>query len=210
MTNNVELHLEITNRCRLACPKCTRTILGKEMKIKDLSLQSFKKLAESKQYSRMFFCGTYGDCIYHPKFIEIIDIAKKNQTQVHIVTNGSGRSLQWWERVLCKLDSGDTINIAMDGLKNTSGIYRKNFTEQDFDKNIELLRIVKNKYNINTVWTFIPFSYNEKQIEEAANIAIENNIVFVVKKSSRWDFFRNDYFLPKNKKLISSYRYNEQ
>lgn len=203
MTKPRELHLEITNRCRLACSKCTRTILGREMKIKDLSVQSFKKIAESKQYDRMLFCGTYGDCIYHPKFLEIIQIAKQNNTRVQIMTNGSGKSLIWWEKVLSFLEPTDTLNIAMDGFKHTSGIYRKNFTEQDFYKNIELMKLAKSKYQINTVWTFIPFSFNENQIVQAASLAIENNITFVLKKSRRWDIRNKDPLLPKNQNLIS-------
>lgn len=199
--NIKQISLEITNRCRLACSKCNRTILGKDMKIKDICLEDIIKIAESKKYNYVFFGGTYGDCIYHPQFYEIVKILKKTNHMLEIHTNGSGKSIEWWKNIFELLESNDKINIAMDGYKETSGNYRTNFKQKDFEKNIEILKIAR-QYNINSIWTFIPFSFNEHQIIDAGLLAIENDITFCIKKSARWHS-EKDPLIPKNKKLIS-------
>lgn len=199
------IDLEITNRCRLACPKCIRTQLGKSMKIKDMSVADFRRIAESKKYNRIFFGGTYGDSIYHPHFYEIVKIAKENNIKVTIHTNGSGKSLNWWEEIIKLLDSKkDELNFAMDGFEETAGEYRVNFKEKDFHKNIEILSMAKNVYGIRCVWTFIPMRFNEHQIQKAAKLAISKNIVFLIKKSERW-WSLNDPQIPKNLNLISGH-----
>ena len=203
--NDKIIDLEITNRCRLACPKCIRTQLGKSMPIKDMNVDDFRKIAESGKYSKIFFGGTYGDCIYHPKFYEIIKIAKENKLKITIHTNGSGKSLNWWEDILKLLEPRrDELNFAMDGFEETVGEYRVNFKQKDFHKNIEILSMAKNKYNLHVKWTFIPMRFNEHQIQKAAQLAISKNITFTIKKSNRW-WNLKDPHLPKNLNLISGH-----
>jgi MoaA/NifB/PqqE/SkfB family radical SAM enzyme len=202
---SVELSIEITNRCRLACDKCARTELIGKMPIVDMSIETFTKIAKSKKYHTFYFGGTYGDCIYHPQFKEIIKISKENNIKVIIHTNGSGKNIEWWHEIFKILDSSnDIINIAMDGYKETVGIYRVNFKEKDFYKNLEMMSIASNEYNIKTIWSFIPMNFNEHQIQKACELAIENNIIFRIKKSNRW-YSWSDPKLPKNLKLISAH-----
>ena len=47
-------------------------------------------------------------------------------------------------------------------------------------------------------WQYIVFSYNENNIEEARQMAKDNNLIFEVQKSSR--FWEGDHLMPKNKK----------
>lgn len=195
------LSLEITNRCRLACSKCSRTIMGKKMAIRDIDVEDIRKIAESRTYTNIFFGGTYGDCIYHPKFYEIVKLFKNTNHTINIHTNGSGKSINWWNDIFKLLDNKDIINIAMDGYKETVGIYRENFKEKDFEKNIEIFKLAS-QYGIKTEWTFIPFSFNEHQIFDAAVLAIKHNIVFCIKKSARWHEIK-DPLMPKNINLIS-------
>ena len=46
-------------------------------------------------------------------------------------------------------------------------------------------------------WQYIVFNYNENNIEEARQMAKDNNLVFEVQKSSR--FWEDDPLMPKNK-----------
>ena len=59
-----ELHLEITRRCLLQCPKCPRTYTT-GYKIDDLSYSNFKELVETLQPKVLNFCGNLGDPIFH-------------------------------------------------------------------------------------------------------------------------------------------------
>lgn len=201
----MNLDIELSTRCRLSCTKCIRTRLNekKELKIFDFPVEQFRKICESKKYRRMFFGGTYGDCIYHPDFYELVKIAKENNVEIEIHTNGSGKSLDWWKKILMLMTPRDTLNIAMDGFKETVGIYRVNFTEKDFDKNIEVFKLARMR-NIGCVWTFIPMRFNEHQIEDAKRLAKEIGISFILKKSERW-WSAKDPLIPKNLDLIAKH-----
>lgn len=92
------------------------------------------------------------------------------------------------------------IWFAVDGLKDTSGKYRVNFTEKDFDQVIEVMNVASNQYKLNAIWIFIAFNFNQHQIEQAKEIARQNNIIFCLRKSARWK--RDDKLMP-DKQLVS-------
>lgn len=203
------LDIELSTRCRLSCSKCIRTELveRKKLEIFDFPVDQFRKICESKKYRSMFFGGTYGDCIYHPNFYELVKIAKQNDIKITIHTNGSGKSLDWWKSIFLLMNKKDQLNIAMDGFKETVGIYRVNFTEKDFYKNLEIFKLAKIR-GIECIWTFIPMRFNEHQIEDAKKLAKELGIIFLLKKSERWNS-RNDPMLPKNLDLIAKHARNK-
>lgn len=203
MTNRLDI--ELSTRCRLECPKCSRTFMNEigGMKIWDFPVEEFRKICESKKYKSMFFGGTYGDCIYHPKFYDLVKIAKENDVEIVIHTNGSGKSLDWWKKILMLMGNRDELNIAMDGYKETVGVYRVNFTEKDFNRNLEVFKLARLR-RINCTWTFIPMSFNEHQIEDAKRLAKSLGVRFILKKSERWDE-RDDPLLPKDLNLISKH-----
>lgn len=205
----MNLDIELSTRCRLSCPKCIRTHLTDRGKLKifDFPAEQFRKLCESKKYKRMFFGGTYGDCIYHPNFYELVEIAKKNGVLIEIHTNGSGKSIDWWKKILMLMTPRDTLNIAMDGFKETAGIYRVNFTEKDFYKNLEVFKLARLR-KIQCIWTFIPMRFNEHQIEDAKNLAKELGVTLIIKKSERWNG-ADDPMLPKNLDLIAKHARNK-
>lgn len=197
-----DLWLEITNRCRLACTKCCRTPISHLIKPIDISVENFTKIVKSGFYKSLFFCGTFGDCIYHPEFKLLIKIAKQNNVSVTIHTNGSGKSLEWWEDLFKILDSNDSLYFAMDGFEDTAGTYRVNFKTKDYQNVLQVMSTASNKYNLDVMWIFIPMKFNQDQIRQAASVAVQNNIKFCLRKSIRW-WDKNDPLLPTNIKLIA-------
>ena len=198
------IHIELTNRCRISCPKCIRTILVKkgELKRQDLSIEACKKYADSF-YESFMFCGTYGDPIYHPQFLDIVKLFKDKNKVVKIHTNGSGKTFEWWEKFFSMIKERDEVIFSVDGLRDTAGLYRVNMSPEDHDQIIEVMKMTT-KYKFRARWVFIPFKTNEHQISEAIKMADEIGITFELKKSSRWDG-PHDPYLPIDKSLISSY-----
>lgn len=198
------VHLEITSRCRIACLKCSRTYNIKSnnpaFSIDDIDINIIKKYAQL-DYKRYDLCGNWGDPIYHPKFLTIIKILKDAGKKVYISTNGSGKKESWWHILFSMLDSNDVIFFAVDGLEDTCGIYRQNFKEKDFHFVMNLLQIANTKYTVNAIWTFIPFKFNEHQIEEAKKRALDMDILLCIRKSSRWNL--NDPLMPLNPDLYT-------
>lgn len=197
-----KVHIELTSRCRLACKKCDRVSAQERgtLTIDDIDVRIIEKYSY-KDFDCFVFCGNLGDPIYHPRFFEIIEILKNKNKSIEIHTNGSGKTESWWRHLYSMLDDKDTIWFSMDGLEDTCGIYRVNFTAKDYKKNIEMMKISK-QYEVNVNWMFIAFSFNQHQIEQARQIANDIGINFCLRKSSRWK--SNDQLLPSSNLISTS------
>jgi hypothetical protein len=171
------------------------------LKISDMSLDVIEKYAKSDRFEAFILCGSLGDCIYHPKFFDVIKTLKAHNKIVEIFTNGSGKKLEWWKELLSMLDERDSIFFAIDGMYETVSKYRINYTEKDFYQFIEIVKLSK-AYKAKINWVFIVFNFNEHQIDDAKVLAKELGISLKIRKSSRWSGI-NDPLIPKDKNLIS-------
>ena len=197
------VHMEITTRCRLACLRCDRTFLNdkKELVQTDLSMEVIERYAAS-DFERMILCGSYGDPIYHPHFLEAIKVFKNAGKAIDIHTNGSGKKLSWWKELLSILDERDEIYFAIDGLDDTLSNYRINYTKKDFDQFLKIVEISK-EYKCVLSWIFIVFRFNEHQIEDVKMLANKIGINLTLRKSARW-YSKDDPLMPLNKEWVSS------
>ena len=103
-----ELHIELTTNCQLACPMCARNFHGgldnPLIKIKSIDLTFFKKICPEhfiKQITSIIMCGNFGDPILNNDLILIIEYITKINPNIIIDlhTNGSARSISWWEQL---------------------------------------------------------------------------------------------------------------
>lgn len=202
-----KIQIDATHRCSLSCSKCNRFIedfkdhytgkrhkLGHHVLLKDeVSVEHFTMIIKEvravadrigKHIPDVDFCGTWSDAIYHPDFIELVEVAKNHDFAVSIATNGSRKKDSWWDKLYSLLDPKyDSVVFGMDGLKDTAHIYRKNIKFDDvvyaMGKGGEL-GFNKNK------WQFIVFNFNEHQINEAIQLSKQLGIKFETIKSARW------------------------
>lgn len=165
-----------------------QTFPGLHKRGSDISLSSMSKI--SKAFGIISFCGQMGDPIYHPHFIDILKVCKNNN--VAISTNGYGKSLEWYDEAVF-ISKKQQWLFALDGLPHQSHIYRVN---QDGNEVFKTMKHLAN-LGVNILWKYIVFKYNQDSIEEAQNLAAENNIPFMLIESSRWegpdDKFKPDF-----------------
>jgi MoaA/NifB/PqqE/SkfB family radical SAM enzyme len=185
MDNNISWHIEPTNKCILECPLCDRTWFYKKFKKRlshEINIDQLLNFFNGVPYN-INFCGNNGDPIYHSKFHELCSKLKKTGCKISIITNGSKKSIEWWEQLGSILTKKDQITFSLDGLEDTNKIYRIN---SDWKSIINGFNVIK-KYNIKTVWKFIVFHYNQHQIEEAKKLSTELGFdSFLLEKSDRW------------------------
>ena len=105
--NLKEVQFEITTYCNASCPQCPRNINGGDVNpylplchlSKETIFQTFP-IELCNRLSQIFFCGSYGDPIVHPEFLEIVkDFRKKSKTlwiYIHTILNHD--SLHWCEK----------------------------------------------------------------------------------------------------------------
>ena len=170
------LSLEISSNCQADCPMCARNYHGglanPLLPIKDIDLEFFKKICPDefiKQLYNITLCGNFGDPIMNQDLIEIIDhIANTNPfIRIEMDTNGSARSVQWWERLASVLPKNHVVQFGIDGLADTHHIYRINTSFKKIIENATAFIEAGGKAH----WNFITFKHNEHQLEDARAMA---------------------------------------
>jgi MoaA/NifB/PqqE/SkfB family radical SAM enzyme len=174
--NNIdEYQLEITSYCNAACPQCPRNHNGygtnELMPLihlpRDVIDQAFTPEL-CNRLRQIFFCGSYGDPIMHPDFLDILrDFRKKNPTLwLYFHTNGGAHTADFWKEIAHIIKGYGQIDFGIDGLEDTLHLYRKN---------VKYHRVIENAQAFiqaggRAQWNFIVFKHNEHQVEAAQEI----------------------------------------
>lgn len=170
--NIKEYQLEITTYCNAACPQCPRNISGGKvnpyMPLCHLDRKVIDKTFSAELCNRLlqiFFCGSYGDPIVHPEFLEILrDFRTKNpKLWIYIHTNGGYHDTEWWIELATIINGYGKIDFGIDGLEDTNHLYRRHV---DFSKAINNAQAFIQAGG-KAQWNFIVFKHNQHQIKTA-------------------------------------------
>ena len=165
-----EYQLEITTYCNAACPQCPRNNLGvginPYMPLTHLPRVIIDQAFDTELCQRLrqvFFCGSYGDPIMHPDFLEILrDFRHKSPTLwLYIHTNGGVHDHEYWAEIARIMNGYGQIDFGIDGLDDTLHLYRKNVK---YSKAINNAQAFINAGG-RAQWNFIVFKHNEHQVE---------------------------------------------
>ena len=85
-------------------------------------------------------------------------------------------------------------------MPNESHKYRIN---QDGEKLFDIMIEAKKYLTTKPKWQYIIFRYNENHIEQAKQMAVDNDIPIIIVNSSRW-WSDNDIYRPTNPELSFS------
>tara|TARA_X000001036_G_scaffold225601_1_gene211101 strand:+ start:142 stop:765 length:624 start_codon:yes stop_codon:yes gene_type:complete len=183
-----KINLDITHRCTLQCKRCNRAIFARHnVKVpgQDLSVKDYKKILSF--FKEVYFCGQISDPIFHPKFIEFLELGKEHNIIVH--TAASHKPESWYKKAF-EANKNALWTFGIDGLPKDSHKYRVN---QDGEKLFKMA-CMASKMGLWVKWQYIVFKYNENDIETARQMAKKHNMIFEVQKSSR--FFEEDDLKP--------------
>lgn len=187
-----QIHLEITNRCQASCPMCSRNVHGglenPLIKNNDWTIDEFTTILTEEvlnQLEGMYFCGNFGDPIINDDLIKMCthSTTVNPNLYIRIHTNGSARSVTWWEQLAKSLPPGHNVIFAIDGLDDTHSIYRIGTKYNTIIRNARAFIAAGG----TAEWAFIKFKHNEHQLETARQLATEYGFArFTYKDSSRF------------------------
>ena len=173
-----EYQIEITSYCNAACPQCPRNLNGQGinpyMPLCHLERSTIDDAFTPQLCGRLrqvFFCGSYGDPIMHPDFLDILrDFREKNpRLWLYIHTNGGAHDVDYW-RTMAEIMAGyGQIDFGIDGLDDTLPLYRRNVK---YSKVIENARAFIQAGG-RAQWNFIVFKHNEHQVEKVRQLSKE-------------------------------------
>ena len=167
-----EYQIEITSYCNAACPQCPRNISGGKVNPHlPLCHLSRKTIDETftkelcNRLSQVFFCGSYGDPIVHPDFLNILrDFRIKNPTLwLYIHTNAGVHNTDWWTKLAEIINGYGKIDFGIDGLEDTNHLYRRGVKFETAINNAHAFIRAGGKAQ----WNWLVFKHNEHQIDKA-------------------------------------------
>lgn len=203
-------HIEPTNLCTLKCPGCARTRFinqwsqhWKNFSLETDALLNFLDIDLANK--QITLCGNYGDPIYHPDLIKIVSEFKIRGANIFLYTNGSYQKPEWWEKLCSLLNHSDKIVFSVDGAPDNFTQYRIN---ADWGSIHTAMKIVA-RSKCNSTWKYIPFAFNQTDIERTQALSQEIGInEFIVDPSDRFDVW-TDHLKPTDVNLLGK-RYNNQ
>lgn len=167
------VHVEISSRCVLKCPRCPRTELSLPNLNREIGLDLFRQGFPPEDLARirgMVFCGHIGDPIYATEFLDVVSYVRENsRAQLGIITNGSYRKIDWWQRLAQLLLPTDRVVFSVDGWDQQSNdIYRRN---GDFDSILDGIRTLRQHSQCHISWSTIYFKFNENDMDRIQRLA---------------------------------------
>ena len=187
-----EYQLEITTYCNAACPQCPRNNNGyginPHMPLCHLGRETIDRAFPKNlcsQLKQIFFCGSYGDPIMHPDFLDILrDFRKKNPTLwLYFHTNGGVHDPDYWVEIAQIMAGYGQIDFGIDGLEDTLHLYRKN---------VKYTKVIENACAFihaggRAQWNFIVFRHNEHQVHTVKQLGKDLGFFNVlVRKTGRF------------------------
>jgi MoaA/NifB/PqqE/SkfB family radical SAM enzyme len=193
------IYIEPTNICTLKCAGCARTTFIKQWpqhwqnhSIDPDQLMQFLDIDLVDRRVRL--SGNYGDPIYHPEFIDMVGRLKLRGAKLEITTNGSYRTVDWWQDLVKNLTDRDSITFSIDGVPSNFTKYRENADWLSIKQGIDVCVASA----VQTTWKYIPFEFNQLDIEQARQLSTELGIdVFVIEHSKRFDDAATQEIKPK-------------
>ena len=182
-------HIEPTNICTLKCSGCARTRFieqwPRHWRNHSLDIDQLLNFLDIELTGKkILLCGNYGDPIYHPNFIDLVARLKQRGADLWITTNGSYKTQEWWTELVSNLTSTDLVTFSVDGTPDNFTKYRVNADWQSIRVGMEVVA----KSQCNSTWKYIPFAFNQQDIETveqlSQSIGIKN---FRVELSDRFD-----------------------
>jgi MoaA/NifB/PqqE/SkfB family radical SAM enzyme len=178
------IHLELSSHCNLSCPGCDRTRLIREKRLQHFSLSIddvIKILDLNTDIQQIIFSGAISDVIYYKNLFEVLEYINtlENRPRLIFSTNGSGKTIDWWNTFGKLLKATDTVYFAVDGLEDTNKIYRVGSDWNSIINGIKSLR--SSNTEVTIIWAYCVFEHNYRQVREAYNLSKVLKIGFDLK-----------------------------
>lgn len=176
-------NIDASHRCIFRCPQCIRQKISSQEQIKrsfDLEEHNFKKILDYYEYG-LTFCGQISDPIYHPRFLNLLKMCDGQGKAVRIATVGSGKNDAWWEEAYSYGVGENAWYFGVDGIDEKSELYR---IGSDFKEVWSRMRQGRDLGHL-IVWQYIIFEYNEHEIDQAIEIAQQEDFSLLFVNTNR-------------------------
>ena len=178
------VQIELTNYCNARCNMCEREQVhngdmegGAEVHLnnKFVTLKEIEHAfsGDWDMLSKVAFIGNVDEPTINPEIFEIIEFFQtkvREHNYITVATNGGARDEEFWTRMgkVAQEHKGHfSVVFGIDGLEDTNHLYRKNVNWLTLQRNFRAYISAGGRAD----WQFIPFSWNEHQLDDAREFA---------------------------------------
>jgi len=192
--------IEPTTECNLACPECPSGLKSFSRPTGRMDIELYSKfLNQSADYLLYLYFYFQGEPYLHPKFLEMVKMAKAKK--IYTVTSTNAHFLTE-RKALETVESGlDRILVSVDGTtQEVYENYRKKGSLEKVKKGIGNLVEAKKKLKYSTphiILQFLVVKPNEHQIEDIKQLGKLLGVDQVVFKTAQiYDFENGSELIP--------------
>lgn len=186
------INLDITHKCTLQCDGCNRQVKDYIYEKREITLDEFEKVCD--YFDKIILCGQVSDPIFHENFALLLKMAFDRDVTIEVHTAASHRKVEQY-KLFFEANPNAKWYFGIDGHPRDSSKYRIN---QDGEYLFNIMRMAKEVYNMDVVWQYIIFDYNEDHVYEAAMMARHLGINFLTIETQRGKQETQEYdFQPK-------------
>lgn len=104
--------IQITSRCNLRCPHCTKNAFASQWVDGDMDMATYHAAADAFPYLKQVYIDAWGEPLLHPRFWDMVAIARKAGCSVGVTTNGTLIDRQVAQRLVSEVD---VVGVSVDG-----------------------------------------------------------------------------------------------
>jgi MoaA/NifB/PqqE/SkfB family radical SAM enzyme len=212
-------HIEISSKCTLRCPRCSRSEVPAGLINTELDLEFFQKNFPPEfikdNVRKITFCGDDGDPIYAHDLVEVIRYFKRAYpVEFVIITNGSYKSEDWWKYLAESLTDRDEIHFSIDGWDQASNEqYRVN---SNYESIMLGVRTMRKHTEARMTWAAIAFEFNQDHLARMQHQASELGFdFFQLTRSTKFgkiypSYGTEDALQPRDEFISGTMRFDRQ
>ena len=186
------VHLESTDVCQAACPGCARELDPQFDKSQQhhLTVEQVQQQLSPEvisQLDKMFMCGNYGDPAAGRHTLEIYRYFRTVNPTITLGmnTNGAIQNVRWWSELASIFNQPlDYVVFSIDGLEDTSHIYRRNVDWNKLMSNAKAYIVAGGSAH----WDMLVYRHNEHQVDACEQLARDMGFKWFRAKVSKREY----------------------
>lgn len=141
------IQVEISSYCNASCIYCPHTIYRGNWQNKYLSIEYFRNLIPAFRKASLVYLQGWGEPFTHPRFFEMLEIAKAAGCKVGTTTKGTLLNRETIEKMVS--EESDVIGFSIAGLDKKNDSIRKGTRIKKVLKCIEEIHRVKARFGLD-------------------------------------------------------------
>lgn len=158
------IQVEITAHCNSHCLYCPQHTYRKQWQARKLSLKAFESMIPAFKKSRLVYLQGWGEPFLHPRFFDMVKIAKSAGARVGTTTNGSLLSRPVANQLAT--EQVDIIGFSLAGITEENDRIRQGTELEAIKRAIGDLHRAKNRYGVRSPAIHIAYMLLRSNLDE--------------------------------------------